>query len=202
MCLAIVLTISGSVYGFVYREELQNTVGRSDLIKNVITQDYSSEPLRKVTRAVNIMQSELQCCGGDDPRDYIDSNWAQSNHENSPIKYAPPSCCKDYLRYEKEMTSCPIYVLNTDSSGEQNLNPGIYTEGCKTALSRFFEKYVIVVAGVVITIGILQLVCIIVTSILIHVLNNLYVPQPDDIVYDMARNQEKSPYPSRGDYYR
>lgn len=29
-------------------------------------------------------------------------------------------------------------------------------QGCKTALSRFFEKYVIVVAGVVITIGILQ----------------------------------------------
>ena len=47
---------------------------------------------------------------------------------------------------------------------------------------------------------IVQLICIIVVSILIHVLNNLYVPQPDDIVYDMARNQEKSPYPSRGDY--
>ena len=47
---------------------------------------------------------------------------------------------------------------------------------------------------------ILQLICIVVVSILIHVLNNLYVPQPDDIVYDMARNQEKSPYPSRGDY--
>ena len=46
----------------------------------------------------------------------------------------------------------------------------------------------------------MQLICIIVVSILIHVLNNLYVPQPDDIVYDMARNQEKSPYPSRGDY--
>ncbi len=46
----------------------------------------------------------------------------------------------------------------------------------------------------------LQIVTLVLISCLLKVLNSLYVPQPEEIVYDMAHNQEKSPYPSRGDY--
>lgn len=35
-------------------------------------------------------------------------------------------------------------------------------------------------------------------SILIYLLRRVPMPQSDDVVYEMARTQEKSPYPTRG----
>lgn len=215
LCLAFGLTLSGSVYGFVYREELRNTVRQNDLIENVIKQRYNGKPMNKITRVVNIMQSELKCCGGDNPLDYLDSNWYKV-YDKDRKDMAPLSCCKDYHRYEQSDTTssdgssfnnnnvdshkyCPIWKPFQPAQ-ERDYNDNIHREGCRTALVRFLENYIMVVVGIVVTAGVLQLICIMIVSILIHILNNLYVPQPDDIVYDMARNQEKSPYPSRGDY--
>nr|KAG5695422.1 hypothetical protein BaRGS_033547 [Batillaria attramentaria] len=146
---------------------LRDTVGNNDLIKEIVTQRYNGEPINKITRAVDIMQAELECCGGVGPTDYDLSNWQAAMPERKDT--APWSCCKDAQRYENMKYTCNIWELQ---SGEKGFNPEIHR----------------------------TLICILVVSILIHVLNNLYVPQPDDIVYDMARNQEKSPYPSRGDY--
>lgn len=197
LCVAFGLTVAGSVYGFVYRQELQDTIGRNELIKTIVTERYRGQRQDQITRTVDIMQAELKCCGGEHPTDYELSAWQQAG-ENRKRK-APWSCCKDGQRYESMQYDCNIYVTE-QPLGENRLNPDIYQTGCKTALVAFVERYIIVIAGIAITLGVLQLVCITITSILIHVLNNLYVPQPDDIVYDMARNQEKSPYPSRGDY--
>lgn len=195
VCLAFGLTVAGSVYGFVYREELRDTVGKNNLVRDIVTGRYNGEPNHKMTRVVDIMQKELECCGGDGPRDYDLSNWQKALPERT--KKAPWSCCVDSQRFESMGYDCNIYLLQP---GETELNPDIHQTGCKVALVDFYENYIIVVISIAIATGVIQLVCILITSILIHVLNNLYVPQPDDIVYDMARNQEKSPYPSRGDY--
>ncbi|KAL8565336.1 hypothetical protein ACOMHN_029031 [Nucella lapillus] len=208
LCLAFGLTLAGSVYGFVYREELRNTVRKNDLIEKVVKNRYNGEDLNKITRVMDIMQSELRCCGGDNPLDYTDSNWYRADPQSREYM-TPLSCCTDYHRYEGSSSSsssssggqnyCPIWKPFQPGQ-EKNYNGNIHREGCRTALVSFLEKYILVVIGIVIAAGVLQLVCIVLVSILIHILNNLYVPQPDDIVYDMARNQEKSPYPSRGDY--
>ncbi|XP_076471729.1 tetraspanin-7-like [Babylonia areolata] len=204
LCLAFGLTLAGSVYGFVYREELRNTIAKNDLIEIVVKERYTGESMNRFTRAVDIMQSELGCCGGDNPLDYTDSNWYRAIPEYRE-NMAPLSCCQDYHRYEGSASTnnrhnyCPIWQPFQPGQ-DKYYNEKIHREGCRTALVSFLEKYIVVVAGIVITAGVLQLVCIILVSCVIHVLNKLYVPQPDDIVYDMARNQEKSPYPSRGDY--
>lgn len=202
LCLAFGLTAAGIVYGFVYREELRDTVGKGSLMNDIMIKRFNGEANNKITRAVNIMQAELSCCGGDGPMDFLQSNWYQSEPK-SRGEMSPASCCKDYHRYENSNAMCPIY----EQTGNPTLQDRVYNkkinkEGCKTALFHFLEQYIVVVVGIAITVGIIQLVCVIIVSILIHFLNNLYIPQPDDIVYDMARNQEKSPYPSRGDYYR
>ncbi|XP_005113280.2 tetraspanin-36 [Aplysia californica] len=195
ICIAIVLTVSAVVYGIIYREELEETVVRDNLVKNIIQAKYVDDRTSRVRRAIDIMQSELECCGGNSPNDYLESTWALEG-ERKTQGLVPASCCTDYLRYNDPDQLCRIYLPDTS----QTRSPDIWQRGCQDELKDFLDSYVVVVIAIGAVFFVLMLVCLIICSVYIHLLNSLYVPQPDDIVYDMAHNQEKSPYPSRGDY--
>ncbi|KAL8560095.1 hypothetical protein ACOMHN_041564 [Nucella lapillus] len=196
LLLALGLTVGGAVYGFLYRQELRDSMQQSDVLRNIIVLNYTSQHPGEENRHVDLLQSEFQCCGGEDAEEYLTSSW-HSEDAAARMDMAPASCCRDYFLTDKDPGQlCPIWAL--DGSRQRNAN--IYTQGCTETLVRFFDFVILVVAGVAIALGVFQLICLLVVIILVHVLNTLYVPQPDDIVYDMARNQEKSPYPSRGDY--
>lgn len=191
--LAMCLTIGSVVYGGIYRDELERSLVKSDLLQKVIQQKYFDDESNKVTRAVDIMQSELECCGGEGPLDYRESVWKL---KKDPLVEVPASCCKNYLQHKDRSKTCYMYISDTDNEKSTD----IWQNGCKESLRDFLDTYIVVIISIAAVYFLLQLICMIVTSILIHLLNSLYVPQPDDIVYDMAHNQEKSPYPSRGDY--
>ena len=46
-----------------------------------------------------------------------------------------------------------------------------------------------------------QVIDIILVSLLLYYLRKAPIPREDDVVYEMARTQEKSPYPARGGPY-
>ncbi|ESO86966.1 hypothetical protein LOTGIDRAFT_235163 [Lottia gigantea] len=205
-----VMTAGGFVFGFIYREDLKDTIGRGEIITHYIREKYTGERDRP-TQIIDLMQSELNCCGGEHFTDYTQSNWMSlaSNSDNpdnseSPRKdQTPLSCCNDYERYQNAQGTnynCYMYKGPVTEGSKNEVNPKIHRTGCKHALVDFFDNYIGVVVGIAVTLLTLQLICVIIGSILIHILRNLFVPQPDDIVYDMARKQEKSPYPSRGGY--
>ncbi|XP_076450175.1 tetraspanin-6-like [Babylonia areolata] len=197
LLLAFGLTVAGSVYGFLFRFELRADVKNNDVLRNIVLRNYTSDSAGgEEMLHVDMIQSEFQCCGGDDAEDYAKSNWFFEDKAGRKGK-APASCCKEYILNDKNPDIlCPFWTA--EDSDERNAD--LHGQGCTAALLKFFDIAILVVAGVAIALGVFQLICLVVVIILIHVLNNLYVPQPDDIVYDMARNQEKSPYPSRGDY--
>ncbi|GFO18151.1 tetraspanin [Plakobranchus ocellatus] len=190
---AMCLTISSVVYGSIYRDELERTLVKNDLLQDVIQKKYFEDERNQITRAVDIMQSELECCGGEGPLDYDAAVWRA---EKSPQVEVPASCCKNYLQHNDRSRTCFMYLPTLD----RVKSDAIWQNGCKESLQDFLDRYIVVVISIAVVYFVLQLICMIVASILIHLLNTLYVPQPDDIVYDMAHNQEKSPYPSRGDY--
>ncbi|CAL1540880.1 unnamed protein product [Lymnaea stagnalis] len=195
---AMCLTIGAVVYGAVYRDELERTLVKGELLKNLIRTRYNNDYSKRINRAVDIMQSELECCGANHPLDYHQSTWQSliKNPLSEPNFYVPPSCCKNYLRYEEAAQNCQMYLPQTD----KQVSPDIWTTGCQIGLQEFLDKYVVVVISITAVYFVLQVICMVIASYLVHMLNSLYVPQPDDIVYDMAHMQEKSPYPSRGDY--
>ncbi|KAK3782300.1 hypothetical protein RRG08_039120 [Elysia crispata] len=173
--------------------QLERTLVKNDLLQKVIQRKYIDDERNQITRAIDIMQAELECCGGEGPLDYSTSVWQTSSNKDVEV---PASCCKRYLQHKDRSRLCTMYVTDTDREKSEDT----WQDGCKEKLQKFLDNYVIVIISIAAVYFLLQLICMIVTSIHIHLLNSLYVPQPDDIVYDMAHNQEKSPYPSRGDY--
>ncbi|XP_059156471.1 CD151 antigen-like [Physella acuta] len=194
---AMGLTVGAVTYGVIYRDELERSLVRGDTLQKLIKTSYVQDYSKMVTRVIDIMQSELECCGGNSPLDYLESSWLMQVSVNSPgTKVVPATCCKNYYRYQSSPTNCQMYVAQSD----RELSTDIWKDGCQIKLQAFLDRYIVVVIGIAAFFFVLQVICTSITSYLIHLLNSLYVPQPDDIVYDMAHNQEKSPYPSRGDY--
>lgn len=202
VCVAIVLTVSSVVYGIIYKHDLEETIVRDNLLKKVIEQKYIDQSSSRVRRSIDIMQKELECCGGQGPDDYTRSVWASldTTGERQDKKMVPATCCKDYLKYQDRNRECFIYQQTNTNIGDNQRSDLIWQQGCQEKLKEYFDAYVIAVIGIGAAYFVLMLVCLIICSVYVNLLNNLYVPQPDDIVYDMAHNQEKSPYPSRGDY--
>ncbi|BFZ15773.1 hypothetical protein BsWGS_18811 [Bradybaena similaris] len=201
LVLTIFLTVAAVVYGTIYRVELHNTLFGDSLLKKIINSTYPDDSMHRITQVVNFMQSQLKCCGADSPSNYNQSRWHDFtfNELSNETDYTglipvPATCCKDYFHQQENSHAC--YV--SENNGTRDLD--IWQTGCTEKLQQFFNKYIVAVIGLPAAFFILQLICIIICSTYICILNSLYVPGPEDLIYDMAHNQEKSLYPSRGDY--
>lgn len=213
ICLVCVtgVLLGGAIYCYVYRVEIKSSIKTSRLLGNVIRNDYGSNT--GVTTAFDYMQIELQCCGGEDYSDYQDSNWLTkiNTDQNDPNivdkqgkNKVPLSCCKNAYIHQT-FQWCPVYLDDTSGASlPDQINPQMYTKSCRVAIVEFLENKVLNVLGLGLSIAVLVilLLAILLTSALIHKLRK---PPPstnhdDDVVYEMARSQEKSPYPTRGPY--
>ncbi|CAE1321274.1 unnamed protein product [Acanthosepion pharaonis] len=74
-------------------------------------------------------------------------------------------------------------------------------EGCGHAIVNLVEQHLLPITGIVIAILALQLFGFLFIVLLICYLRKPPPQQPDDVVYEMARTQEKAPYPTRGNTY-
>uniref|UniRef100_K1Q650 Tetraspanin n=1 Tax=Magallana gigas TaxID=29159 RepID=K1Q650_MAGGI len=179
--------------------------------QTIVPNNYGKNTM--VTRALDFMQSELECCGGQGYTDYKNSDWSNNLQINDVIgntnnNVAPLSCCSFYDRNKDTQDSnyqtCQMCL---DQPSGQNIlvcsreNPYIWKKPCNEAVVEFFKTNLGIVAGVAIGVLTCQLFGIILTSVLLYLYNSRYTPYEannDDVVYEMARCQEKSPYPTRG----
>lgn len=203
ICLMLVLIVSSGVYGYIYREQIENTIQNSKLLKNVVLQKYGIDQM--VTTGIDFMQKELQCCGGQYFTDYKGSVWAlDGRFAEERDQKAPLTCCSDYKRYE-DISSisykyCSMYILDFNNPLPQE-NENIYKTGCSKAIVMFFQKNIDIVAPIAFCIVGLVTLAIVFVSLLLFHLRKVPPQNEDDEVYAMARTQEKSQYPARGGLY-
>ncbi|XP_072047857.1 CD9 antigen-like isoform X2 [Amphiura filiformis] len=141
LLLICVAEVGGGIWCYLNREELKKIVteGMKDSMTNVYNTDNN------VMAAVDTMQQKLQCCGAEMP-----SDWLENTELQPPL---PDSCCitagcsssatgnmQDFYKTQK----------NTDS-------PLIYISGCSDELFSKLEENSVLVAGLVIGIGAVQL---------------------------------------------
>ncbi|XP_062595800.1 tetraspanin-7-like [Saccostrea cucullata] len=209
LVLSMLVLIGGTVWCYVYRYEIE--IKLKNTFVTIVPNNYGKNTV--VTRALDFMQSELECCGGQGYTDYKGSDWSNNLQIGGNIgytqdNYAPLSCCTYYDRNkETQDTSyqaCPICL---DQLSGQNplicssVNPQIWKTPCNEAVVKFFKDNLGIAAGVAIGVLACQLFGVILASVLLHLYNSRYTPYDannDDVVYEMARCQEKSPYPTRG----
>ncbi|RUS85091.1 hypothetical protein EGW08_007143 [Elysia chlorotica] len=153
--LAMCLTISSVVYGSIYRDELERTLVKNDLLQDVIKKKYIDDDRNQITRAIDIMQSELECCGGEGPLDYAQAVWTPT--DPSKDVEVPASCCKRYLQHKDRSRTCYMYVSDTDREKSED----VWQNGCKKNLQEFLDTYVIVIISIAAVYFLLQLICMI-----------------------------------------
>lgn len=213
VCVTLTL-LGGTIYCFVYQAEIKQGVKDSQLMARIVKKDYGSNSA--VTSAFNYMQRELHCCGGVSYTDYAESNWIStvcSNEQNPEVcdrhgkGKVPLSCCKNSYYYENQLEHyqyCLMYIEDQSGAVLPKPNADMYQTGCRESIVQFLEDTVLSVLGVALSITVLVvlLLAICLTSALIHKLRSppLMSNHDDDVVYEMARSQEKSPYPTRGPY--
>ncbi|XP_060630904.2 tetraspanin-6-like [Anolis sagrei] len=140
--------IAGAV-AYTYREKLHQT-----LLKDVLeTMDKYSEELQ-ITKGVDSLQSQFQCCGAENYTDWLNTTFGSLSSS------VPRSCCK-----------VPVESCVTDLS---QYPVGINQQGCVAKVKTWFGEHIVVIGGIRIFIGLVQLTGIVFCYLLLKILNENY----------------------------
>lgn len=205
--LLFLLLVVSVVLGYFYRVEVEDTIQKSQLLRTVVQTQYGKDNV--ITSGVDYMQVELKCCGGVNFEDYKSSDWVtvigntDAGVEANSKNMAPLSCCSSYWYLKSSLSQdskyCKMYKDSVLSSQRNEPTEEIYKQGCGGAIVEFLKEQFFIICAVGISVVAVVIFTIIFLSLLIHYLRRgPPMSMTDDVVYEMARCQEKSPYPTRG----
>lgn len=139
--LIVILEIAAGAYAYNKREKVEAKV--ADAVKKGIDENYARGDSASllITKAIDLIQAKIKCCGADGPDDYQDSYWAQNNSTGNAT--VPMSCCKE------QVNGCNINVEANSTT--------IYNKGCISQGKVWAEKNMMYLVDVGIGIAIVEL---------------------------------------------
>eukprot|EP00088_Acartia_fossae_P001729 TRINITY_DN10689_c0_g1_i1.p1 TRINITY_DN10689_c0_g1~~TRINITY_DN10689_c0_g1_i1.p1 ORF type:complete len:246 (+),score=68.69 TRINITY_DN10689_c0_g1_i1:57-794(+) len=120
--------------------------------------NYQQPGYEGVTKAWDIIQREIRCCGAQEFRDWSNTTFAEKSN-------VPDSCCLS------DVVGCGKSIL---TENDDNARMKIHTQGCFAIFSEQIRGNVAIVGGVGIGIGLIQLVGMIFSFILSKALAKEY----------------------------
>ncbi|WAR01165.1 CD82-like protein [Mya arenaria] len=121
-----------------------------DTLKNSIKEKYSVSTT--ITEAWDVVQIQLDCCGGLSPEDYTGSKFAERN----TTQLIPPSCC--VLTNKNEAEEKPRSAIAKNATACMEKEADYYHEkGCKEGLIDWAKMHTAILIGVAMGIGAIQL---------------------------------------------
>nr|XP_054761930.1 CD63 antigen-like [Lytechinus pictus] len=138
--------VGGGIWAYLNRDKLKSGVeaGMRQTIEGVYSEDTS------VTAAFDKMQQTLRCCGASGPEDWVISKFAERN-----LAALPDSCCTDMTENCGAIGQATINSFINVLRGQPTSS--IYLTGCSEALFGMLEENTILVAGLAIGVGAVQL---------------------------------------------
>ncbi|XP_064601791.1 CD151 antigen-like [Liolophura sinensis] len=190
------LELGGGVFVFVYRDEIQHSLARGEVIQRVVKQEYGV--VSSKTKAIDFMQWELRCCGGDSYTDYTGSTWYNSDIESRKDR-VPLSCCKDYERYKDNPNyrSCAMYKNQQGTGPIREPSQHIHNTACGEAIVQFISDHIVVLGAIGLTLFLMQIFGITMISMLIHYLRK----QQAEEGFEMSRSFEKTSWKGGNPYW-
>ncbi|XP_064635111.1 CD151 antigen-like [Lineus longissimus] len=147
------IEIAGCVLVYLYQDQVRTYIGAQ--MNMTMSEQYGLTKYQALTTAVDEMQQLLQCCGHLSYQDWTFASFYTSPSSelssNSTGTAVPRSCCKDMLAVE----------CNAGSPGHPTCVNKIFggaEEGCLSALEQWIKENIMIIGGVLLAIGIIQLV--------------------------------------------
>lgn len=140
--------LAAGIVMIIYKVEVEDKI--DTLLKESVKNKYSSSTT--ITDAWNVVQIQLDCCGGLGPDDYMNSFF-----DNTTTSELPKSCCK--LTNRDAAVENPNDAIPVDVVGCQNKTSTDYywTEGCKNELLDWAKSHTAILIGVGIGIACIQI---------------------------------------------
>ncbi|XP_063788403.1 CD63 antigen-like isoform X1 [Pseudophryne corroboree] len=147
MLLVFVVEILVGISAYSYRDKLQNNVLQR-FVK--LLNKYGTD--KQVTRVVDGVQEEFQCCGANNFTD-----WFNTSSSNS----VPPSCCR----------------IIQQKCGEDALGnvEKLHPEGCVVKMKKWISEHINVIGAAGVGLGISQILGILFSCLLAKILQKKYV---------------------------
>lgn len=135
--LIFVLEIAAGVMAYRNRDEMENEIKKA--INNTVFKEYGKADHSKLTKAINLAQEHIKCCGASSYKDWKMSFWGRHLTKGLEV---PQSCCKD--QDTKNCTGTPLIEKN------------IYTNGCIKAMKDWARDHLVILGGIGVGIAVIQ----------------------------------------------
>lgn len=137
-----------AVLAFLYSKTVHLELVRT--FNQTLVKEYNYKD--RVTKSIDRLQKDLQCCGSDGYRDWRHSKWFLDSTENTEGLHLPDTCCKTLTR------NCGI------SAHPSNINEW----GCVNKLEMYLRDHLFILGIVAVAAAVLQLLGIIFSCCLVR----------------------------------
>ncbi|XP_077994716.1 CD9 antigen-like isoform X2 [Glandiceps talaboti] len=141
VCLFVV-EVGGGVWIYFNKQEVAKLI--NDGLTHAVTTLYGTDGNEKVTEAIDSIQQEFECCGVSGPGDWMNSSFSTV----VKIFAVPDSCCED-MSIDCGQGKIIGSIIPFDV--------GIYKDGCASAIAMAVERNYVLMAGIGIGVGVIQL---------------------------------------------
>lgn len=131
----------------VYRVKIEDKL--DDTLKESIKEKYKASTT--LTDAWNVVQVQLECCGGTGPEDYENSKFAEGGDKN-----VPDTCCVLANKADAEENANSAQPKNVTRCNDKE-DGYINKKGCKEGLLDWAKEHTAILIGVGIGIACLQI---------------------------------------------
>ncbi|RDD42825.1 Tetraspanin-11 [Trichoplax sp. H2] len=150
--IVLAMSIAGVVIAAINSPQISSAIGQG--LTNVATNEYGDPNRQSITTAMDRLQRQFQCCGGNSHLEYTNSLWANTSATNATNSNPVPSSC----------------CINQQSRcGQDRIsNSVIYTNGCTTGSGLSAQFILNSVVGMGIAVCVIQGLAILCALILLH----------------------------------
>ncbi|XP_077558975.1 CD9 antigen-like isoform X2 [Haemaphysalis longicornis] len=161
----IAAEVTGGIWAWMNLETFEKAV--KGQVQHMIHKDYQVSEV--ITKTIDTMQHDLQCCGVEGPQDWAASRINQNAQDvlgavmeagirSTGLYQVPKSCCVD-----EDSSSC---VLERQFGGASSVFHGLHSQGCGTALWNGLYNNLVLICGIGLGIAVLQILGLIFTMVL------------------------------------
>ncbi|XP_022082924.1 CD63 antigen-like [Acanthaster planci] len=173
LMVAFVLTIAGSIYNFIFYFELKSNIESS--LSRGVNEEYGLYGFEEITKSVDSVQIEFECCGSLSYREWRTSEWHRyeglRHFTEADVPTVPPSCC---VMTANGNMSEPVDLMKCSSLQSTYPNEFMYSESCAELIYSWLGLFALILAVACAVLFVIELITVAACAVLFRCLGPVH----------------------------